>query len=314
LGWSLTGVTDVRKESFEAAKADLGSAEFFSDHASMFAATRPDVAIIATTAPWHVPLALSAIEAGVPHILVEKPLGISVASCQALLAAERAGRSKLAVHHPMRFMPIYAEPIAWATAPEQGGFSALSIVSGAGGWAMIGSHFLEAFRLAAQEPIESVQAWLDPEPLANPRGAQFEDRTGQFRIVTKSGKRLSLEMGAGLGHGIRLSYAARNGLCHADLLAGTYETVARRAEDRELPVTRYGTPAERATFHVAPSDPTAASVSMLRALVEGGSVPSIQDGLEIVATVAAAYVSHEQGREVRVSEMLEHGAREFAWA
>jgi hypothetical protein len=50
----------------------------------------------------------------------------------------------------------------------------------------------------------------------------------------------------------------------------------------------------------------------MRALVDGGGVPTATDGLEIVETVAAGYESHDRGVPVRVGSA--RSIREFAWA
>jgi predicted dehydrogenase len=312
LGWEVVGCTDVSAEAYERALPDLGAAKFASYLGEALTDGRPDLVIVATTAPSHVSLASLALDAGVPYVLVEKPLSPSVGECEEFVARVEDGKSRVAVNHPMRFMPIYAEPIEWVRRREQGGFASMTVVSGAGGWAMIGSHFLEAFRLAAGEGLQSVQAWFDPDPLPNPRGAEYQDVTGQVRGVSPSGQRFFLEMGGDQGHGIHILLAARNGQARIDLLAGTYELVARSEADREAPPTRYGTPPVRVNRQVEPSDPVKAAAAMMQALVEGGDVPSARDGLQIVRTVAAGYWSHEQGRPVTVE--AENPAREFAWA
>lgn len=312
LGWEVVGCTDVSEEAYERAVPDLGSARFATNLGSALTDSRPDLVVVATTAPSHIALAAQAVEAGTPYVLVEKPLSPSVEECEAFLALAEGGKSRVAVNHPMRFMPIYAEPIEWVRGVEQGGFSSMTVVSGAGGWAMIGSHFLEAFRLAAGEGLQTVQAWFDREPLPNPRGAAFQDVTGQVRGESPTGKRFFLEMGGDQGHGIHILLAARNGQARIDLLAGSYELVARAEADRGSPTTRYGTPSVRATRQVEPSDPVKAAAAMMRALVDGGDVPTVRDGTEIVRTVAAGYWSHEQGRAVDVA--ADNPAREFAWA
>lgn len=309
LGWTLDAGCDARPETLTALQQKVPTAAVFADYAALLERSCPEVIIIATTAPSHVPLAAAALQASVPYVLIEKPLATSLAAAHALTIP--AG-SRVAVNHPMRFMPIYAEPIAWVTHADRGGFRSLQVTSGAGGWAMIGSHFLEAFRLAAQMPIQSVRAHFDETRLPNPRGPEFEDRTGQVFAETAGGHRFSLEMGGDLGHGIHLTFAARYGMVHVDLLAGTYRTAERQPDDRDLPVTRYGTPAVRGDHQVPPADPISASAAMLQALVKGDPVTELEDATNIVAALAAAYVSDETGQMVDVSEAPPE--REFAWA
>lgn len=312
LGWEIVACSDPRPESFESAGDLLGDAEKCATYKDALS-RGADVAIVASTAPSHIDLALEALQSGAPFVLVEKPLGVSVAECQSLQTATEAGRSRVAVNHPMRFMPVYAEPIKWVTDPRQGGFCSMTVVCGSGGLAMIGSHFIEAFRVTSGSRLAKIQAWLDGEGLPNPRGQEFEDVTGQIRGTTEMGHRLNIDMGRDQGHGIKIIYAARNGVAVVDLLSGVFETAGRQEADLDLPTTRYGTVADRNLTQLPPSDPIAASAAMLQALVSGQPVPTVQDGVDIVACLAAMYHSHESGQSVDVG--TEHDpARRFAWA
>jgi predicted dehydrogenase len=50
----------------------------------------------------HAPVGIELLEAGL-HVLVEKPMGLSVAECEAMLAAAETGQAILAVGHMRRF-------------------------------------------------------------------------------------------------------------------------------------------------------------------------------------------------------------------
>ena len=65
----------------------------YTDFDSMLADPKLEAVIIATTDAFHVPLSLKAIAAG-KHVLVEKPLGVSVEECEQLrtLLAEKGVR------------------------------------------------------------------------------------------------------------------------------------------------------------------------------------------------------------------------------
>jgi predicted dehydrogenase len=70
-------------------------------------AWRPDVAVIATPAPLHVPLALRLAGAGV-HVLVEKPLGVSTDGVPRLAAVVRERGVTAAVAYVYRCHPLLA--------------------------------------------------------------------------------------------------------------------------------------------------------------------------------------------------------------
>jgi predicted dehydrogenase len=66
---------------------------------------RPDIAVVATPAPSHIPLATTLAEAGV-HVLIEKPLGTSLEGIDRLREAVRsrgvvAGAAYVYRHHPL---------------------------------------------------------------------------------------------------------------------------------------------------------------------------------------------------------------------
>lgn len=76
----------------------------FVDYDAMLADPRVDAVIIATADAFHVPAALRAIAAG-KHVLVEKPLGISVEEVLTLQDAVVATDQVLQVGHMKRFDP-----------------------------------------------------------------------------------------------------------------------------------------------------------------------------------------------------------------
>jgi predicted dehydrogenase len=70
----------------------------------MLADPQVDAVIIATSDQFHVPLSLQAIQAG-KHVLVEKPLGVSIEECETLRAAVKSSGLVLQVGHNRRFDP-----------------------------------------------------------------------------------------------------------------------------------------------------------------------------------------------------------------
>lgn len=87
-----------------AARAEQTGCPFFTSHLDLLAALHPDVAIICAPHPAHAPLALDCLAAGC-HVLVEKPLAVTVAEGDALIAAADAAGRILAVNFQQRFLP-----------------------------------------------------------------------------------------------------------------------------------------------------------------------------------------------------------------
>jgi predicted dehydrogenase len=298
LGLELVGVVDPRRESLaEAAK------EYGLDDRSLFEspdavlALKPEVVIVASTAPGHAPLTVKAAEAGAKYILCEKPMACSLAEADRMIEVCAARGAHLAINHQMRVMDQYTTIREILEAPDFGGWSSITACAGNFGIAMNGSHYFELLRWMAGEAPHEVTAWFDGPPVASPRGAEFSDRAGSVRVSTKSGKRLYLDVGAEQGHGVRVVYGGRFGMAVADELKGTIHVSVRADEHRALPTTRYGMPSVDRVIEVAPADAVAPSRRVLERLLAERDYPSGEDGRLALATLVAAFVSNESGHK-----------------
>jgi predicted dehydrogenase len=78
------------------------STKSYTDMAEMFSSTQPDVVHICTPLESHFPISQHAIDAGV-HVIVEKPLAMTVAETQTLLQAADVKNVKLCPVHQFGF-------------------------------------------------------------------------------------------------------------------------------------------------------------------------------------------------------------------
>jgi predicted dehydrogenase len=103
LGGHIVGLSDLNLEAVQQRAAQIGCPAF-EHHGEMLEQARPDVAVICTPHPSHVPIAIDCLVAGA-HVLTEKPLAVEVAEADQLIAAaERSGRV-LAVNFQHRTRP-----------------------------------------------------------------------------------------------------------------------------------------------------------------------------------------------------------------
>ena len=153
---------------------EFGTERRYSADADLLADADVDAVYIATPVNLHLPQTVAAAEAG-KHVLVEKPMAMSAAECDAMIDACRQNGVKLGVAYYRRFYPIVARikqiidsgeigqimsisavtatPFAmqpsddgyWRVVPEQGGGGALMD---------IGSHRLNLFVDLAGEPTD----------------------------------------------------------------------------------------------------------------------------------------------------------------
>ncbi len=313
----VVGVSDPFNQARAAAKdkAQLPDNALFADSAEMIMQLKPDVLVIATTAPAHAELTCLAAESGVKAILCEKPMATSIAAARRMIDTCKCNGVRLAINHPMRFMEIYSLPRQMLASAAYGGVASVHVTAGNFGLAMNATHYIEMFRYLTDESPATVQAWFSAETVANPRGLEFEDRAGCLRIVTKSGHRLTIDASSDQGHGLRVNYTARNGQISIDELSGRLSWTVRLPEHRSQPSTRYGMPSDDGVSQIEPADAIMPSRRVLQALLAGEGYPTGEQGLSAVRTLAAAYLSDAENHRI---VFLDHESlpedRVFPWA
>ncbi|MDC8758878.1 Gfo/Idh/MocA family protein [Janthinobacterium fluminis] len=317
LGMQVCGVADTAAPALQMAQDGYGvaPAACFTDAYAMLEAVRPQALVIATTAPSHAPFVLAAAAQGVRHILCEKPMATSLADAEAMIAACRDAGAGLAVNHQMRFMPQYTRVKALIGSAELGPLSSILVAGSNFGLAMNASHYFEMFRYIGDSQVHGVQAWLDAAPLANPRGAQFDDRSGRLLARSDNGVSMFIDFSATAGWGLQVVYICRHGQIVVDELNGAMRVAYRQAEFRDLPTTRYGMPVDIQEHSIEPADTVAPTMQVWNALLDGGSYPDGADGAHALACLVAAHASHEAGgSEVRLADAALPRARQFNWA
>lgn len=295
LGMRVVGLADPSPAALEAARQAAPEAETFATGEEMLDRLRPAAAVIATTAPYHAPLVLAAAASGARHILCEKPLASSLAQADEMIAACAAAGARLAVNHQMRFMPNYSEVKALIGSESLGPLTSMIVAGSNFGLAMNASHYFEAFRYLTGAEVSGIQAWLERDTLPNPRGAEFEDRSGRLLAWGKSGAALYIDFSAEAGWGLQVVYVCRYGQIFVDELNGEIRIAAREAEYRDLPTSRYGMPASIEQARIAPADTVAPTVAVWRAMLAGEAWPDGAAGRHALACLVAAHASHRRG-------------------
>jgi predicted dehydrogenase len=316
LGFDIAGVYDPLPESVNLALKEhhLPASVVFDSAKRMLEAVRPETLVVASTAPSHCEYVCLAAEAGVRHVLCEKPMAVSVAECDRMLKACASSGTSLAVNHQMQFMEQYTLVKELVASANFGGLRSVTVAASNFGLAMNGAHYFEMFRYLTGEDIGTVSFWADAEKVPNPRGAQYEDRSGQLRAVTPGGVRLYMEIGGDQGHGVQVVYGCRHGQIFVDELAGLVRYIHRKPEFRELPTTRYGMPADELTRQIAPADVIAPTEAVWRAMLAGSDYPDGRCGRHAVQALVAANVSGERGGVPVGLTFQEAAERVFPWA
>lgn len=98
---------------------DFGPAARYATAGELIEDPRVEAVDICTPTHLHKPLALQALEAG-KHVLVEKPMALSVADCGTMIDAARDAGRVLMVAQVLRFFPEYATARAMVISGELG--------------------------------------------------------------------------------------------------------------------------------------------------------------------------------------------------
>jgi len=316
LGFQLVGIVDSSLDAQKAAclEQDLPESISYTTMQELFDVVLPDCVIISTTADSHCKLTCFSAKQGVKYILVEKPLATSLAESELMIRTCESNQSLLSVNHQMRFMDQYLIPKSLLNSTDYGGIKSMTVVAGNFGMAMNATHYFEAFRFLTDEEPSDVTAWFSDDLVENPRGEQFHDRAGEIRVTTKSQKRLYIEIGSDQGHGVQVTYAARNGLISVNELTGSMITTVREKDYLGLPTTRYGMPAINSSQIIPAAEVIDSSASVLKALINNENVVTANHGLLTIKILVAAYTSAEnKNRKIGLEESLDYD-RIFPWA
>jgi predicted dehydrogenase len=279
--------------------------------------SRPDLVIIASTAPSHFDYAKLCFMKEIPYILCEKPL------CSSLNQLKELQRLQLqypnvhfAVNHPMRYMEQFNKIKTLIETEHYGELSSISIQGGNVGAAMNATHYFEALRFLTNEYAEKVWAWLEDQKSPNPRGAQYQDQCGTIRVETASGKRLYMDISHDQGHGLFVTYTCAYGQIHVDELEGrVYASQRKNPADLKMPTTRYGLESQINEYKIKPIDALEPTQKLIEALLTGQKYPTMQDGIMTVKTLIAALASSELHTMIDVNHIpLSYSHKVFPWA
>jgi len=103
----LYAICDVAKDLLARMAAIHGPRATYRDYDEMLADPQLEAVIVAVADQFHVPLALRAIAAG-KHVLVEKPLGVTIEECETLRAQAQKSGLVLQIGNNRRFDPAIA--------------------------------------------------------------------------------------------------------------------------------------------------------------------------------------------------------------
>ncbi len=281
----------------------------YADYRDMLRRTRPDVAIVALPHYLHLDAAEAALSAGA-HVLIEKPLEISLDRCDRIAEAAHRHQRQVFVGHTQRY---YAHIAETRRLLETGAIGAPMLITElfhqryftrgrprwyldpgkAGGGILMnqGIHLVDRASWLLDSRVEAVHASLAFHP--EHRGVEA------LAIVD-----LWFDNGARAG----LNVSGFGGETFLTFIAGTEGSLQITGEKTILvkrPKSDEGLYAEHTVQKIAPESPLPALQAELQSFLDAlasGAPPEIdlQWGRYVVAVVQAAYLSARRGERVRV--------------
>lgn len=286
--WSVAAICDQRPEALKSMQAEMTpeAASYNTLEALLSHASEWDVLAIATWAPTHVSIALSALEAGVNKIMVEKPLATGLADADTLIDAAAKAGTTIAVDHIRRWNSAGEGLRRLIDSGVIGELRAINCVFGRSGFANIGTHLFDFVRWLAKADIVKIRAELEQNAGKSWLGDEFVDPSGRCEGRLSNGVRFTID----LSHDCPLQQ-------NLILLVGEH---GRLEVDERLCVLRLVGLGERVweKTHVWPQTDQVGVASLILEL-HAGNTPrcTLKDGrAALEAAIACQLSAREEGR------------------
>lgn len=127
----LVGICDFYRPQLEKTAHAFKVQNLYTDPAEMFTKAKPDVVHIVTPPPTHASLAIQAMRADC-HVLVEKPMALTVEEADRMIAVAREAGKSLCVDHNRLFGPPMLEARRLLEAGELGELVSVDFFQGFG--------------------------------------------------------------------------------------------------------------------------------------------------------------------------------------
>jgi glucose-fructose oxidoreductase len=269
----------------------------------------PDIDIVYVCLPnaLHAEYTIRAAKAG-KHVMCEKPMAVSVAECEAMIAACRAANRKLMIGYRCHFEPFNLEAMRLARSGVAGkiryvrtehGFTQgdpskwrlKRALSGGGSLMDMGVYSLQAARyMTGEEPI-AVTA-RESTDRSDPRFREVEDMI-EWTLEFPSGAIAGCQSmySANQNHVLLMGDKGRIELEPATRYTGNHIWTGKDGRERELTPP----PGPRATQFAGQLDHLADCIVAGREPIVGG-----EEGLRDMRIVEAIYRSAREGRTIRL--------------
>lgn len=330
----ITAIADISPAALEKTAARLGLApeRCFLSHRELFASGLVDAVDIATSNDAHVPIAMEALEAGLP-VSIEKPIGMNFGETLALEKKSQETGLPVFVCFSWRYRPhprymkylvdsgeigklyhIYVKCIKdsglWTGRRLEWRFQKER--SGSGVLCDLGSHMFDAIRFFGEE-FENV--YCDMGTIVTRRQLPDSDEWGD--VTTDDWSNVTCRLKSGIGATVTLSRCATNEKDTIEFyLIGEKGSLRFLYDNGKQTLYRcVGEDNKTNTFREVEIPPeffagsqSASYLSLLQGEPDAYAA-AITEGLKSQAAVDAAILSAETGRAIAITEMYENGGQ-----
>ena len=193
--FEVVAICEKFPERVKAVLPDFPDSRIYRDYRDLLAAETLDVLSVASNGPTHAEVTIAAADAGVPRILCEKPIGTTIAEGEAVCAAARRSRARIAVNHIRRWSPMYRQLRDAMASGPLGPLRHLYFHSGSTGLGNFVVHIFDLMRFLSGSEATWLCGALDPTGTPNPRGAEFVDPAGFGLVMFQDGTRGFIDSG-----------------------------------------------------------------------------------------------------------------------
>jgi predicted dehydrogenase len=173
----LVGIVDLSQDALDAADVPNSVKKYLSMDA-LIGDLEIDVCCIATTGPSHRSLVEQAKDSGAKYLMLEKPMGCSLAECDEFEELTAAAGIRVAVNHWRRYQPYYRWLRDKFASGEWGEIRGLYFQCPGIGLGCKAIHWFDLMTFLVGRAPTRVTGWVDAPIGNNPRGAQFIDPGG----------------------------------------------------------------------------------------------------------------------------------------
>lgn len=159
---------DEQRQIF-AERWGLNEDQMFADYREMLAEVRPDIVSVCTTARHRAQIVQDCARAGVRAIWAEKPIALTLAEADQMLAVCRETNTALAINCARRWNPFFAETRRMIEAGELGDILQVTGYAQCG-LSHNGSHLIDTIRYLAGGEVEWVFGEIESDEAAQGEG------------------------------------------------------------------------------------------------------------------------------------------------